>query len=354
MIAPARQERSNARQRGAALLTAMIIVALIATLASSMVWAQFRSVQVEVAERSRVQSYWILAGALDWARLILREDARENQRDAGRGGAADHLGEPWAVPLAEARLSTFLNAENTGDDDGPEAFLSGAMTDMQALFNLRNLADRPAPPDPNQPGGSAPASDPDLATMQRLCEFADVPPSVAGQIADALRAASPTTTVDGSTAPAQASGATLMPETVDQLSWLGLDAATIAKLKPFVTILPKRTPVNLNTAPKEVIAAVLGSVDLASADRLMQQRQRDPLRRPEDVSRVLGSTVVIDPGRAGFTSNYFEVRGQLRLDDQLIEERSLVERNDLQVTAIRRERVTGSDFAATLATAPPK
>ena len=61
---------------GAALLTAMIIVALVATLAGAMVWQQWRAVQVEAAERARTQSAWILSGALDWARLILREDAR--------------------------------------------------------------------------------------------------------------------------------------------------------------------------------------------------------------------------------------------------------------------------------------
>ena len=94
---------ARAQQAGAALLTAMIIVTLVATLAASMVWQQWRAVQVEAAERARTQSAWILAGALDWARLILREDARS--------GGADHLGEPWAVPLAEARLSTFLAAD---------------------------------------------------------------------------------------------------------------------------------------------------------------------------------------------------------------------------------------------------
>lgn len=93
-----RRPRSPLRQRGAALLTAMVIVTLVTTIAASMVWQQWRAVQVESAERSIAQSYWMLAGALDWARLILRED---------KGGPpADHLGETWAVPLAEARLST--------------------------------------------------------------------------------------------------------------------------------------------------------------------------------------------------------------------------------------------------------
>ena len=97
---PRRLPASPSGQRGAALLTAMIIVTLVATLAASMVWQQWRAVRVEAGERAREQSAWILAGALDWAKLILREDAPQ----------MDHLGEPWAVPLAEARLSTFLAA----------------------------------------------------------------------------------------------------------------------------------------------------------------------------------------------------------------------------------------------------
>jgi general secretion pathway protein K len=99
------RERRNAirRQRGAAILTAMLTVVLVATLASAMLWQQWRGVEVETAQRGRVQAAWILVGALDWARLILREDAR-------RGGA-DHLAEPWAVPLAPARLATFLAAQ---------------------------------------------------------------------------------------------------------------------------------------------------------------------------------------------------------------------------------------------------
>ncbi|TAK95685.1 MAG: general secretion pathway protein GspK, partial [Aquabacterium sp.] len=110
---------ARGRQRGAALLMAMVIVTLVATLAASMVWQQWRATQVEGAERIRTQASWVLSGALDWARLILREDAKSTDK-------SDHLGEPWAIPLAEARLSTFLASDsnnNSSDaDDAPEAF----------------------------------------------------------------------------------------------------------------------------------------------------------------------------------------------------------------------------------------
>ena len=119
-------------QQGAALLLAMVIVTLVATLAAGMVWQQWRSIEVESAERARVQSSWLLDGALDWARLILREDARE--------GGSDALTEPWATGLAEIRLSTFLSTDKDNTDTDIDAFLSGDIADAQARYNLQNLA----------------------------------------------------------------------------------------------------------------------------------------------------------------------------------------------------------------------
>src|SRR5262249_38601057 len=122
------------RQRGAALLAAMLTVTLVATFAAAALWQQWRSVEVEGADRQRVQSTWILTGAQDWARLILRED-----RDA-----AAYLSDPWAVPLDEARLSTFLAADQgnnamTETSDADQVFLSGDITDLQSRLNVNSL-----------------------------------------------------------------------------------------------------------------------------------------------------------------------------------------------------------------------
>jgi len=72
---------AHARQRGAALLLAMLTVTLVATFAAAALWQQWRAVEVETAERARMQSAWMLSGALDWGRLILREDARASRTD---------------------------------------------------------------------------------------------------------------------------------------------------------------------------------------------------------------------------------------------------------------------------------
>ena len=316
MLRPPPPPRSSRRQRGAALLTALIIVTLVVTLAASMVWQQWRAVQVETAERARMQSSWILQGALDWARLILREDARSGRPTA--------LTEPWATPLAEARLSTFLAADknNNAEDDGPEAFLSGSISDAQARFNLANLVD-----------AAGKLSQPDLEALERLCQTVGLSTDVATRIAAGLRDAQAAGTGSNGNAP-------LRPRTLAQLAWLGLDAATITALEPYATLLPTRTPVNANTAAREVLAAVIKGLDLATAERLVQLRQRDPFKTLQAVETQIPGLGPLNGQQVSVVSSYFEVRGRLRLDDRVLEQRSLVFRSGLDMQVLHREQVS--------------
>ncbi len=317
-----RTHRPAARQqRGAALLLAMIIVTLVATLATSMVWQQWRAVQVETAERSRAQSAWILSGALDWAGLILKEDARPS------AGQVDHLGEPWAVPLAEARLSTFLASDKDNNaDDGPEAFLSGSITDAQSRFNLRNLID-----------AKSEVSKDDLNVLRRLCENVNITVSVADTLATGMKAAY---------APAGSATAVanppLQPKRVSQLTWLGIDAQALARLEPYVVLLPTETPININTASREVIAAVIPNFNVGDAERLIQYRQRTPFKKSQDVLTYLSLTAE-KMGKVDVSTRYFEVRGRLRLNDRVLEQRSLVERNQRTITVLSTERINSTD-----------
>ena len=299
--------------RGAALLVAMVLLTVVATLAAGMVWQQWKGVQVEAAERSRAQTAWILVGALDWARLILREDARS--------GRATSLNEPWATPLAEARLSTFLATDaNNNADGGPEAFLAGSITDAQSHYNLRNLL---------VDGQVAPAQ---LAILQRLCSGAGLGSGLASQIANGLLAAS----AQGA---ARDSTAALAPQQLADLAWLGLDAASLERLATVAVLLPERSTVNLNTAPREVLAGVIAKLDLGGADRLVQHRQRQPLRNLAEATQVLGAGVTLEPGDVDVKSSYFEVRGRLRLEQRVLSELTLVKRTTgNEVVAVQRQR----------------
>ena len=307
-----------ARQHGAALLTAMLTVALVASLAASALWQQWRSVEVEAAERSRVQSLWLLTGALDWARLILREDARS--------GGADYLSEPWAVPLEEARLSTFLAADKKSEPDSDagasQTFLSGLIIDLQSRLNVTNLVD----------GGKV--SEPSLKAFAKLFELLGLPPGELQLLAENLRLA-----LDATPENAAAQQAPLLPQRVEQLVWLGLSPPSLAALRPHITVLPVRTPVNLNTASATVLAASIASLEMAQAQRLVNTRQANHFKTLAEVTTQLGQTTVpLNDAQHSVNSRFFEVRGRLRLDQAVVEEHSAVQRDGLEVRTLWRDR----------------
>ncbi len=303
---------------------AMVIVTLVTTLAASMVWMQWRAVQVESAERSLVQSQWVLRGFLDYGRIILREDARN--------GGQDHLGEQWAVPLEEVSIASFLSADKENSDDAPEGFLSGRMVDATARYHLYNLIninvqsfDELAEINPQQ-----------LAVFKRLCEFAGVSPAVADLIAQNLRKVFKAwLPLDPDMAgKPEMRAAPLRPQTLDQLVWLGVDAGTIERLRPFVVVFPifslDAVPVNVNTASREVLAAVVPGLDLARADRLVQARQKHPFVEVTDIEGVVGRLNLNEDQRRFLSvkSKYFELQGRMRLSDRVLVQRYIVERDD--------------------------
>lgn len=303
------------RERGAALLAAMLTVTLVATLAATALWQQWRSVEVEAAERARVQSAWLLTGALDWARLILRQDAN--------AGGADHLAEPWAVPLQEARLSTFLSTDSSTADADRDAFLSGQITDLQGRMNLTNLIE------------DGKVSIPASQALARLFDQLGLPATDLTQLTLQLLAASQV--VKPGEAPNQQSP--LMPRTVDQLAWFGLSKATVNALKPFVTFLPERTPLNINTASAEVIQATVPGVEMAEATRLVGARERAHFATLADAARLVPA--IGDSGVGNLlavNSRFFEVRGRVRLDQAVVEEVSVVQRDGLTVRTLMRSR----------------
>jgi general secretion pathway protein K len=326
------KSRSSHTQRGAALLMALIILTLISSLAVSMVWQQWRAVQVESAERGRAQSAWILTGALDWTRLILREDLIEDNRKPAE--RTDHLGEPWAVPLAEARLSTFLAVDNSNADDAPETFLSGAIVDAQARYNLKNLLN---------PKGQVVAAE--LEILQRLCVHLGLAGNVANQMADGLKKAASSTTAESQST---ATDIPLMPSRLEQLSWLGIDPRSIKKLEPHIVLLPSNTPVNANTSSREVMAAVL-NVDLGSAQRLVQMRDRTPFKATADITPQLPQGGLLPPpNQLSVYTQYFFITGKVRLSNQILEQRSLVKREGRnKVTPLSREWVNSNDATET-------
>jgi general secretion pathway protein K len=304
----------------------MLTVTLVATFAAAALWQQWRSVEIEAAERSRTQMQWVLNGALDWSRLILQED--------GRQGEVDHLSEPWALPLQEARLSSFLALDPNHSDDAMEAFLSGQISDQQALLNVRNLV---------QDGKADPLA---AKAFTRLFALLHLPVDQVRLMQEQLLASDATGTDSAANSSAASSSAEdkapLKPYRLEQLVWLGLPASTVRALGPYCTLLPVATPLNMNTAGPEVLQAALPDIDMAQAQQLLARRARNHFATLADALAAAG---INSDGLApellktlSVNTQYFAVRGRLRLGDSAVQEVSLVERRGPQVKVLWRQR----------------
>jgi general secretion pathway protein K len=313
-------------QQGAALLLAMLTVTLVATFASAALWQQWRGVEIESAERNRTQMQWILNGALDWARLILQEDARN--------GEIDHLSEPWALPLQEARLSSFLAVDKNHTDDAMDAFLSGQIADQQALLNVRNLV---------VDGKPKPAA---VKAFTRLFNQLDLPSRQVQTLVDQLIASDAASNAD--TKPdTQSPGlvkalAPLKPYRMEQLVWLGLPTLSVQALMPYATLLPVPTPLNLNTANAEVLHAALPSVDMGQAHQMVASRANSHFKSVAEGLKAAGvgegTSTSVDVNDFSVGTHFFAVRGRLRLGDSTVQEVSLVERSGTLVKVVWRQR----------------
>ena len=293
--------RPHRHQRGAALLLAMLMVTLVAVLASASLWQQWRAIEIERAQRVRLQAGWLLTGALDWTRLILREDGRANQI----AGQPDHLGEPWALPLQEARLSRFLALDaNERGDELLEAFFSGEVIDLQSRLNFGNLV--------RQSGSGnelkAEISPVDLEAFRRLYARLGLPVGELEAAAQAWRQ-----TLQQALTDPRPSATALIPQRFAQLRWLGISSASLAVLEPHATLLPGRTPLNLNTASAEALEAAIPDIDATQARALVLARTRQPLVTLAEARRALFGDRVVEGNPLSeiyhdVRSRHFEIR----------------------------------------------
>ena len=131
----------------------------------------------------------------------------------------------------------------------------------------------------------------------------------------------------------------MLPQRLDQLVWLGLSPRSLAALSPYITLLPQPTPVNLNTASATVLYAVIPSLDMAQAQRLVAVRQTSPFRTRAEAATQLGQDAAsLNESQNSVNSRFFEVQGRLRLGQAVVEEHSLVRRDGLEVKTLWRDR----------------
>lgn len=336
-LSPSRRER----QRGVAIISALLVVALSAILVAGILWRQ--QVQIRRIENQRLinQSEWVVHGTIDWARLVLRSAADTSP--------IDYLGGVWAVPIAETRLSDLLGkfgGAAGGDlEVASDTWVAGSIEDAQAKFNLRNLA--------NASATGADQIDPtQVQAFQKLLAELGLSSQLAGPAAQYVRSSlqyslgrtrqsavsSPIGASGVPNVPVPQQGGTNGPFTsnpglddgddnsasrplpIDSVGALldipGFTPDVVARLAPFVTVLPTVTPINVNTASAVVIAAVVPGLSLSSAQGLVSTRDQIFFVTISDfVNRaqaMVGPGLQVASTDVDVRTSYFILHGRIR------------------------------------------
>ncbi len=297
------------RQRGVAVIIALLLTTLAITIVASLFWQQQVQVRSIENQRLQLQKQWILRGALDWAGLILREDAKYS--------SVDTLDEPWATPLADTRLGQYVD-DGLAASDAANATLSGSISDAQARFNLTNLC----------PSGTINPAE--VAAFANLLKNAGIDPSFAQATADLIADAQQKP--DANAADQSAPLPMNLTQVDDLLAVPGFTAMMLNRIRDDVIFLPQATPVNVNTAPAEVLAAI-STLSLSDAAALVASRNTATFRNPGDFMLLLHANQLI-VANVSVSTNYFLVNGKVRINRAESDIQTLIERNGINTNLI--------------------
>ncbi|MGY2147233.1 type II secretion system minor pseudopilin GspK [Pseudomonas azotoformans] len=258
-----------AKQRGMAIISALLIAAVVAVLAGAMLTRQTVFTRGLEAEQLRIQGQWLLQGGLERSRQMLW-DAR--QKDV-----LTRLDQAWA----RAQRGDF----------------EGRIEDEQGKFNLRNLVSRQQV-DAEQ-----------LQSFERLCRLIGVDPTVSRRISQRV--------IASYEPPAKYP----MLRSLDDLSGIeGLDPVVLQRMQAYISVLPGQTWVNGNTASAEVLSAVVPQLSLSQAHGLVAERDSGQwfINRGDFVNRLRLPQVDVESVHVGITSEWFRVQGQARREQRRV------------------------------------
>lgn len=299
------------RQQGVAVVTALLLTTLAVTIVTSLFWLQQVQVRSMENQRLQLQTRWILRGALDLSRLILNQDWIDSSERTKANGV-------WATPLEETRLDDYVERERLQGENF-DATLSGRMVDAQARYNLANLAVNKQP---------IPA---EVEVFERLLTNLRLDSSLARGVAQLVADAQTASTAQTTSTTTQPIG---LVRVEDLLAVSGFTPQAIEQLRDYVIILPSGgTEINVNTAPAELIAALVPGLSLSDAAAIVKTRVFY-----FDTAGFTGLSQLGTKKPAvtfSVRSNYFLAYSRVKLDRATLETQSLLSRQkDQPITRV--------------------
>ena len=286
-------------ERGAALILAMLVAALAATVAVALAAEQQRWFTDVGNRRDQVQAQSLALAGVQWARQILNDDARS--------GTLDYLGEPWAYPLPPTPIANGA--------------IEGRIEDAQGRFNLNNLAlDTPAATGERlRLGRLFSAKGVDQGVLDAIADWIDADSAPRANGAEDAFYAQRSTTALAANAP--------LVRVAEFTSVRGADAKAWAALAADVAALPAGSTLNINTANADVIAAAIPDLVGDKLASFIAERARKPFTTMAELRERLPQDVKLEEGTTfGFASSYFLVSVRSRQGDAIAQARALLKR----------------------------
>lgn len=299
------------RQQGVAIITALLLSTLAVTIVTSLFWLQQVQVRSMENQRLQLQTRWILRGALDLSRLVLNEDRAHTPLWTELNGV-------WATPLEETRLDDYVERERL-QGERYDATLLGRMTDAQARYNLGNLATNKA------------LNPAEVAVFKKLLRNLNLDAGLAQGVANLV--------AQSGAAPAGQQGQPVQQSSVgnqtmalvrveDLLAVSGFTPAAIDKLRDYVIVLPALgvVTVNVNTAPPELLSALVPDLSLSDAAAMVSARKTVYYRDAAGFTSLPQMNGKKINAAWGVRSDYFLAYSRVKLDRATLETQSLLDR----------------------------
>lgn len=285
-------------QRGVALITVLLVVAIVTVVCAGMIARQQLSIRGTANQAQARQAWHYALGGEALAKSILRRDLQASE---GTGQpAVDHLLEPWAMPQPAYDL-----------DEG-QGQVQVRIEDLAGRFNLNSLVQE------QQANAAA------VAQFRRLLLRLQITEPYAERLVDWLDSDQQPTGEFGAEDnayllldPPYRTAGSRMEDLSELRLLLGMRDEDFQRMAPHVTVLPPDTPLNINTASAMVLSSLADSLSPSAAESLVKIRQAAPFRDTASfmAQPALGG-VQLQGTNIAVTSQFFQVVSEVRLADR--------------------------------------